>query len=223
MIRKIITDTFSTRLTALIEQSGRVNADIAHLVSMSPATISRYCNGIMTPKITTVRVLAEFFNVSDVWLMGYDVPMEREKATAATVPNGLQPLPKTKKIPLLGAIACGEPILATENISSYIECPDEIHADFSLRCKGDSMINARIFDGDIVYIREQPSVENGEIAAVLIDGAETECTLKRFYKDVDEIRLEAENPMYQKLVFRKEEMNHVRVIGKAIFFTSAVR
>lgn len=189
--------------------------EVALQVGVSRQTIQRYESGVIgNIPSDKVEKLALVLNTTPAILMGWE---------ESTLPPGLQPLPKTKKIPLLGAIACGEPILAAENINSYIECPEEIHADFSLRCKGDSMINARIFDGDIVYIREQPSVENGEIAAVLIDGMETECTLKRFYKDVDEIRLEAENPMYQKLVFRKEEMNHVRVIGKAIFFTSAVR
>ena len=91
------------------------------------------------------------------------------------------PLPPTKKLPLLGTIACGEPILAEENIEEYIDVDEEVKADFVLRCKGQSMIEARIFDGDLVYIHQQADVENGEIAAVLIDN---EATLKKVYKYV---------------------------------------
>ena len=124
----------------------------------------------------------------------------------------------------MGTIACGTPILATENIEDYVDMDSDIHADFALRCKGDSMINARIMDGDIVYITKQNAVEKGEIAAVLIDdGLESEATLKRVYIDLDKIRLCAENPTYRDIVFFGEDMNKVRIIGKAVAFLSAVK
>lgn len=130
-------------------------------------------------------------------------------------------IPHTNKKPRLGAIACGEPILAEENIEDYDDVPDDMKCDFTLLCEGDSMINARIYDGDIVYIREQPQVENGEIDACLVDGEfETKATLKRFYKYDDKIILQAENPKYPPFVYVNEEMNRVRVIGKAVGFTS---
>ena len=134
--------------------------------------------------------------------------------------DNLLPLPKFKKIPLLGSIACGEPILAEENIDEHIKCPDDVQADFCLRCKGDSMIGARIHDGDIVYIRIQPDVENGEIAAVLIDD---EATLKRVYKKAESIILQPENPAYEPLIFVREEINQIRILGKAICFFSKVK
>ena len=127
---------------------------------------------------------------------------------------------QVKKVPLLGTIACGEPILADENVECYVSVPDHIHADFCLRCQGDSMINARIFDGDIVYIHKQPIVENGEIAAVLI---EEEATLKRVYIYPDKIILQPENPLYAPKVYVQEEMNDIQILGKAIYFTSLVR
>ena len=136
------------------------------------------------------------------------------------VPDNIVPLPKMKKIPLLGTIACGEPILATENIEALINADEDLNADFALRCKGDSMINARIFDGDIVYIREQPDVEDGEIAAVLIG---EEATLKRVYKYPSKVVLRPENPLYDDMICSKEEMNEVRILGKAVAFLSAVR
>lgn len=136
------------------------------------------------------------------------------------IPTGFSPMPEMRKIPLLGNIACGEPILASENLEGEVDIPKEIHADFALRCKGDSMINARIFDGDIVYIRQQETVDNGEIAAVLIDN---EATLKRVTLYKDHVVLSPENPMYKPFVFWYEEMNNIRIIGKAVAFTSAVR
>lgn len=137
-----------------------------------------------------------------------------------SLPENIIPMPQMRRIPLLGSIACGVPILATENIDGEIDTPDHIHADFALRCKGDSMINARIFDGDIVYVRQQDSVENGEIAVVLIG---EEATLKRVRLFEDHISLEPENPMYKPFVYWNDEMNAVRILGKAVAFTSSLR
>lgn len=181
---------------------------------MNKSTLSRYENGLQEPMYTVVKNLAELFNVSIDYLSSDD---ETEIDCNRI---GIIPLPKTKKLPLLGTIACGEPILADENIEEYIETPEDIHATFCLRCKGDSMINARIYDGDIVYIREQFDVENGEIAAVLIDD---EATLKRIYKYSDKVILQPENPIYEPLVFIKEEINTLKILGKAVAFTSTVR
>ncbi len=136
------------------------------------------------------------------------------------LPANIIPMPNMRKIPLLGKIACGAPILAEDHIEEYIDIPKHIHADFALTCQGDSMINARIFDGDIVYIRQQDTVESGEIAAVLIDN---DATLKRIRIFEDHVSLEPENPQYRPIVLWGEEMNTVRILGKAIAFTSAVR
>ena len=139
------------------------------------------------------------------------------RGNSATAPDNILPMPATYTVPLLGTIACGEPILAAENIEDNVEVPEHIHADFALRCKGDSMINARIHDGDIVYIRQQPAVNNGEIAAVLIGD---EATLKRVYVYEDHVVLQPENPAYEPLVYFKDAMQAVRILGKAVGFTS---
>jgi len=163
-----------------------------------------------------------------------DVPQSRVQALAAALETtaaylmgwedfwgrGLEPLPEKKRIPLLGAIACGEPILAAENIEDEVFVPESLNADFALRCKGDSMTGARIFDGDIVYIRQQPDVENGEIAAVLIHD---EATLKRLKKGDGKLVLWPENPDYEPLVFIGSEADQVQIIGKAVAFTSLIR
>lgn len=105
-------------------------------------------------------------------------------------------------------------------IEQYVNCPKNIRADFALTCKGDSMINARIFDGDIVYIRQQKTVDNGEIAAVMVEG---EATLKRVRLFQDHLVLEPENPLYKPFVYWNDEMQSVQIIGKAVAFTSTVR
>ena len=162
-----------------------------------------------------IMLFAKALGTTPSYLMGWD----DEDNNIPTATN-IIPLPQTKEIPLLGSIACGEPVLAEENIDDYIKLDKDIPADFALRCKGDSMINARIFDGDIVYIRQQPDVENGEIAAVLIDN---EATLKRVYKYPHRIELRAENPTVKPFEYSDEEMNTVRIIGKAVAFTSIIR
>lgn len=128
------------------------------------------------------------------------------------IPAGFQPLPKRDRVPRVGRIACGEPILAEENIEGYDRVPHKWNADFTLICKGDSMA-PKIKDGDIVAIHSQPSVENGEIAAVLI---ETDATLKRVFLFKDHIELRAENPSFPSIVLIGEDMNQVIIEGKAV-------
>ena len=132
------------------------------------------------------------------------------------LPNNIRPIGPMERVPLLGTIACGEPILAEQNIRAHVDLPGHIHADFALECKGDSMQNAGIRDGDIVYIREQERVENGEIAAVLIG---EEATLKRFYQTGDKVVLYAENTAYPPFMFVGEEINNLRILGRAVAYT----
>ncbi len=126
---------------------------------------------------------------------------------------------QTKKVPLLGTIAAGVPIYADENFDGYRECTEDIDADFCLKIQGDSMIGARINDGDIVFIKKQPDVDNGEIAAVLI---EDEATLKRVYKEKGSLILQAENPKYAPIVCTAESYVECRIMGKAVAFQSDI-
>lgn len=187
---------------------------VADKIGKNRATVYRYeSNDIKNFPIEILTPLAEVLHTTPAYLMGWDV-------ADGNIPENIIPMPEMRKIPLVGAIACGAPILAEEHIEEYIDIPKHIAADFALTCKGDSMINARIFDGDIVYIHQQETVESGEIAAVLIDG---EATLKRVRLFDDHISLEPENPQYRPLVFWGEEMNNIHILGKAVAFTSAVR
>ena len=192
---------------------------VAEILGVSPATIYRYENGDIE-KVPGERLvpIAKALQTTPAYLMGWE---DSADFSGKEHPTNIIPMPEMKKLPLIGAIACGQPILAEEHIEDYVDVPKHIDADFALTCKGDSMINARIFDGDIVYIRQQETVENGEIAAVMV--GEGEATLKRFRKFDDHITLEPENPMHRPMAFWNEEMNNVRILGKAVAFTSAVR
>lgn len=207
--------TFSERLCeALIER--RISAaELSRKINVDEGTISNYKKGKYVPKQPRLDKISQALNVSIPWLMGADVPMELR------VDNIIH-INKVRKIPVLGVIACGSPIWAEENFEDMILLPDGIQADFALICKGDSMINARIFDGDIVYIKKQPTVENGEIAAVLI---ENEATLKRVYFDEENkvLQLVPENNEYSPLVYCGEKLQEVYILGKAVAFLSSVK
>ncbi len=148
-------------------------------------------------------------------LMGWDYEAEPTE----TVDN-IYKLDKIK-LPFLGKVACGEPIFADEDRESYIMIGTDIGADFCLQCQGDSMINARIHDGDIVFVKKTDIVENGAIAVVIIDD---EATLKRFfyYREQNLVILKPENPKYQDIILTGEQLNQVRVIGRAVAFQSDV-
>ena len=203
----------SNRILNIILAKEISYGELSERTGIPKSALQRYATG-QTEKIPIDRLekIAAAIGTTAAYLMGW--------ADSATLPSNVIPMPEMRKIPLLGAIACGAPILAEEHIEDYVDIPKHIPADFALTCKGDSMINARIFDGDIVYIRQQEEVANGEIAAVLID---SEATLKRVQLYEDHISLEPENPQYRPIVLWGEEMNTVRILGKAIAFTSAVR
>ena len=179
---------------------------------MNKSTLSRYENGLQEPIYTVVVNLAELFNVSVDYLSGND-NIDIFKY------NNISPI-KTKKFRMLGKVACGEPISANEEYETFIEASADINADFCLTAKGDSMINARIFDGDVVFIKSQPDVENGEIAAVIIGD---EVTLKRVYKYPNRIELRPENPMHDVQNYENEKLEEIRILGKAVAFQSYIR
>lgn len=213
---------FNERLKYLRKSMQMSQQYLADKIGISKSSINMYERGEREPSFETLEAIADFFNCDMDYLLGKTDTPNKYKSFMESNPNinNIISLPKTKKVPLLGNIACGEPILAEENIEDFIRVNKDIPADFALRCKGDSMINARIFDGDIVYIRQQPDVENGEIAAVLINN---EATLKRVYKYPHRVELRAENPTVKPFEYVDEEINSIRILGKAVAFTSTVR
>lgn len=208
-------------------QQGMTLEDLGKKVGVGKSTVRKWETGaIANMGRDKIAKLAAVFNVSPTYLISDKVQDPRPSSApnyrelAEDRAPYLVATPPMRTIPLVGTIACGSPVLAEENIEEHVSMPSYIHADFALRCKGDSMINARIFDGDIVYIRQQPDVDNGEIAAVLIDD---EATLKRVRIFPDHIILEPENPQYRPFVFWEHEMDNVRILGKAVAFTSVIR
>lgn len=190
--------------------------ELALKIGTTKQTIYKYENEIVTNiPSQKIELISNALNTTPDYLMGWS---DKSTDDLYSIP-GINPIPKTYKRPRLGTIACGEPILAEENIETYDDIPDNIKCDFTLVCKGDSMINARINDGDIVYIKQQSQVDNGEIAAVLIDN---EATLKRVYIYEDKVVLQPENTKYPPFVYTKEEMNNIRILGKAVGFTSLI-
>nr|DAV37504.1 MAG TPA: Repressor protein CI [Caudoviricetes sp.] len=214
---------FSERFKLLRKERGLSQAALATELGFTKSSVNMYERGDREPGLESLETIADFFNVDMDYLLGKSDVQNRflytpaSDAESVALPDNIIPRPATYTVPLLGTIACGEPILAAENIEDNVEVPEHIHADFALRCKGDSMINARIHDGDIVYIRQQPAVNNGEIAAVLIGD---EATLKRVYVYEDHVVLQPENPAYAPLVYFKDAMQAVRILGKAVGFTS---
>ena len=204
---------FSNTLRYLRKQDKLTQKELGDILGISKSTISMYENGNREPDFKTLEKIADYFNVDMNILTGIS-------AQASTSPDNILPFPRMNAVPLVGTIACGTPILAEENVEQMVDMPEHVRADFALRCKGDSMVGARIYDGDIVYIRSQPMVDNGEIAAVLIDD---EATLKRVYRRDNNVVLQPENPSYPPLVYSGDELESIRILGKAVAFTSNIK
>lgn len=204
----------SSNIRYLRKKNGLSQEQLAERLGYkSFTTIQKWESGVSEPPLKTVHALANMFHVDIDDLTKSD--LEQEKQPAA-IPPGYLPLPKMKKVPLVGRIACGAPIMAEENLEGYVDAPVDCQCDFSLVCVGNSMIDANIHDGDIVYVRLQPTVENGEIAVVRIGD---EATLKRVYLTQDSITLIPANTAYAPVTFTGREMSEVHIEGKAIGYT----
>lgn len=189
------------------QELGLTMKELAAKVGVSEGTISRWESGeIKNMRRTAVSNLAKALALSPAVIMGW------EKAPDYMMLEDYIPLQK-KEIPLLGEIAAGEPIYAAGKVEEYLPCSEDVKADYALRVHGDSMINAGIKDGDIVYIRAQDDVEDGEIAAVLIDDS---TTLKRVYRHPGYAQLVPENPKYAPMIFNDGNCSTFRILGKAI-------
>lgn len=204
---------FGYKIRDARKAAGLTQRQLADKINVSNTSICNWEKNLSRPDPDMIQSLC--------WALGVQPNyfFETSQQLNDRLPDNIIPLPKMRRIPIIGTIACGTPITAVENIEGEANIPDNIHADFALRCKGDSMINARIFDGDLCYIRQQPMVENGQIAAVLIDD---EATLKRVYLYDDHIVLEPENPRYKPKAYWGEDMNCVCIIGRAVAFTSTI-
>lgn len=183
-------------------------ADLGKIAGVSDKAVSTWELGIKIPRMGAVEKMANYFGIPKSAILDDAQPAPASRP----IPPGFEPMPKMDWVPLVGRIACGTPITAEENVEQMVCVPSRWHSTFTLTCKGDSM-EPRIHDGDLVAIRSQPEVEQGEIAAVLIG---EEATLKHVYLHENFIELRPENPAFESIILTKEEMNTVVIEGKAV-------
>lgn len=191
---------FSDQLKKLRKKAGLSQIELADALGIAKSSVSMYESGVRKPKYETIEQFADFFNV--------DIALLLETRN-----------PRPFFVPIIGLVACGDPINVDENIEEYVPLPKGVVADFCLRCRGDSMINARINDGDLVYIRQQDDVDDGQIAAVRVG---EEYTLKRVYRRNDTLILRPANPMYEDIVYVGEEAADAHIVGLAVAFTGYI-
>ncbi len=205
----------SEKIKILRKSKGMSLEQLAELIGTSRQTVHRYENGIITNiPHDKIEALARALGTTPASLMGWDNEKGISSINNITDLKGAKAV-KTKKLPILGNVACGEPIFASEEHDYYATVGAEMGADFCLKARGDSMINARIFDGDILFVRKQESVDDGEIAVVLIDD---EATVKRVYFDRESgiLTLMPENPTYKPMRYMGSKLNSIRILGKVV-------
>lgn len=203
--------TIGERIRAMRRDKGISQIELANATGISKQTLYKYeTNIIANIPSDKIEAISRHLGVSPSVIMGWDNHAEGKSATS--IPNGFSHMPETVRLPRVGRIACGDPITAEENIEDYDEVLASWHADFTLVCCGDSML-PKIEDGDIVAIRSQPVVENGEIAAVRIGD---EATLKQVFVHPDFVELRPLNTKYQSIIKKKDEMEDIHIEGKAV-------
>jgi repressor LexA len=192
--------TLGQKMQTLREAQGLSQRDLGLLIGVTNASISRYEKAEMEPRRSVIEAYARYFRVSPLWLLGL-----------TDDPHHIMDEAEAVKIPVLGSIAAGQPIAIQEDIIGYVWATKKQHIDFALKVCGDSMINARIMDGDIVLMQQQPTADHGEIVAALVDG---DVTLKRLLKADGYIILHPENPAYKDIVLSKRDSRDIRILGK---------
>lgn len=206
MNEEIILKKFSERFSELIKNNSIEVPKLAEMLGIkSKSTIYRYMKGEMAPKVTTVKYASEIFNVNPLWLMGYDVPMEKVKTDKLGNP--------VIEVPLLGIVKAGYDYMAQENWEGMVEVDKNIIKDgadyFALKVKGDSMFPVLI-ENDIVIIKKQDDFENGDLVVAIVNG--DEATIKKGKKNNNSILLQPLNNNYEPLIFSYYEMKTIPVI-----------
>lgn len=210
--------TIGDRIRARREELGLTQYELGlKLGYKSRATVNKIELGQRNLKQSKIKAIADALDTTPGYIMGWD------DETPEPIPQyeNIRPI-ETRRFPIIGAIACGQPIAADERRELYVSAGTDVRADYVLICRGDSMTGSRINDGDIVFIRRQSAVENGQIAAVSIDD---DATLKRvyYYPEKDLLILKPSNPAYEDMVYSGEELDHIHILGLAVAFQSDVR
>lgn len=206
------------RMKPLREEKGLNMKEAAAALRLPYTTYRNYEQGLREPNSETLVQIANFYGVSVDYLIGRSASRNAVlyNQRPVPIPPGFLPPPKMKKVPLIGDIACGDPITAEQNVVDYLDVPEDVHCDFCLRCHGDSMIDAHIQDGDVVYIHCQPEVHDGEIAAVRIGD---EATLKRVYYDGQNLTLVPCNTAYRPKTYSGPDLDSIQIEGRMVGFT----
>lgn len=192
-----------------LKKYGKTQKEICKDLGFKEMTFSDWVNAKTYPRIDKIEKIANYFHVQKA-----DLVEEKRKPLKNIVPI------ERCMVPIIGQIAAGKPILADEHIEAFLPCDTGVHADFGLVVSGDSMIGADIHDGDVVFIRSQPIVDDGQIAAVRIDD---DATLKRFYKNPDGCTLVSMNPKYPPMVFNSGNCDSIQIIGLAVAKYSVIK
>lgn len=212
--------TFAERLKSLRREKGWSQQRLADELELSKSSVNMYERGEREPGFETMEAIADLFNVDMNYLYGRtDIkiadPIVIDQPAPRPIPPGFVEMPEMVQVPLIGSIACGTPITAEQNVKSYIGVPAAWHADFALECHGDSMAPT-ICDGDVVCIRSQPEVEQGQIAAVRIG---EEATLKHCYYQNGVVQLIADNPsVCPPMVYTGPDLEEIEIEGLAVGF-----
>lgn len=203
--------SFPDRFREVIANKDITQTELSKITGITQSSISDWLNGKYLPKQDKIDILAKALGVSPAYLMGWED--ENNEPILENIPGIITPI-KMKRIPILGTISCGKPIFADQNYDGYFMIDTNLpEADFVLKAKGDSMIEANIFEGDFVFFRKQRDVDNGTIAAVLID---EEATLKRVNKSNDVLILQPCNKNYEPLIYSKDDDKNIIILGQMI-------
>ena len=215
-----LVDSFMNRLNKAIALRGIKPIELSEKTGIDKSKISSYMSGRYKAKQDGVYLLAQALNVNEIWLMGYDVPMERQKVESNVFPTTDVP----EKVPVVGKISAGLPILSTENIEGYEFAPSSQikkgYTYFYLRVQGDSM-NLKFSEGDIVLIQRQDTLENDEIGAILVDG--NDATVKKYKFENGLVILEpmSTNPENTVQIYNPKKIN-IQIIGKVISYQGKI-
>ena len=203
---------FKTRLAQVMAEKNMRAAELSRRTGISKPRLSQYLSGVYIPKADAICLISQALGINEGYLLG----------TSDSVVNEKNPEVKFKALPVVGEIACGTPVFVNEEDDGLVITDIDTDADFCLIAKGDSMKDARICNGDTVFIKKTDFVANGELAAVVIND---EATLKRvyYYPESEKLMLIPENNSYEPLVFVGEDLERIHIIGKAVAFKSDIK
>lgn len=210
--------TFADRLRTLLINADMRPIDLSNITKIDKSSISRYLKGDYIPKQRKLTKIAQALNANEGWLLtGVE---QKGPELSIDLPSGAH-RPQFKKVPMLGYAAAGQPLEDLNQDTPYYDVDNKYDVDFCITVRGDSMIDANINDGDIVFIKSMPEVPNGRIACVEIDN-EKVC-LKRFYKSGKTVSLASANSKYAPMFFTEDNCENIKVLGLAVLRQSEIK